>query len=659
MKSNQQTEQTAVSDGLRAYDTVSFDIFDTLVHRYTYAPMDVFDAVRSKLMCSQTALLHPQLIANFPQLRRNGEQAARERRIAAFGGDAEINFDEIYDEMQQRCPFDAETRKLLQQTELDLEKLFLYRSNGGFERYSAALSAGKQILFISDMYLPQSFLIEMLNGLGYAAANEHTLFVSADHRCNKHSGGLYRLVQEKLRLNPKKWLHFGDNMHADIESARKAGLSSQHADWSSVRNVPRHSPNIADALPQSIIEGLSLPQHQAVYTPENAYQEQGYRIFAPLVFGFYVWLLKNLQTYQADKILFFARDAYLIQQIHELLEPDFPIPHEYVYVSRKSIYPMSLTDFPLHRMDFLVGSRLARPLSSICRNYNINLEQHSVTLAKFGLTPETPITPQNHHLATQFMATCFEDLMNGSISNRNRFGGYFTRMLENCRKVAVVDIGWAGSIQSALARVAAEQSPETELSGFYLGLFPHASRNIRNKCAMTGYLVNLNQHAENQEVLTKGGIELLEFLLTSPEGSTVGYQQDAQGSINPVLEKKNSEEQDYEYKATEVQKGVLAFMQDYAFLLKTFPLDALNSLKWMEPFRELVLNPSREQIRLFADLTHSDGAGDNQSRMALAEKMPLFDRLLRTKKYKRAYESAFWKKAFYYRNNRSPKKYRG
>ena len=646
-------------ENLDNFQTVSFDIFDTLVHRLTAAPMDIFDAVRSQLIHSELALSHPKLIANFPHFRRSSEQKAREVRLQQFGGDAEIRFDEIYDQLILQYPMDNATRQLLQETELSLEKRFLYRSQDGFAQYNQAITKGKRVLFISDMYLPQAFVIEMLRDLGFQAASTETVFVSGEHRCNKHSGKLYQFVQEQCGLNPQTWLHFGDNVHADVESARKMGLTAEHATWSKVNNIPRHCAKIADALPESIIGGINLPQHKAIYQAENGYQDLGYRIFAPFVFGYYIWFMKQINALKPDKILFFARDAYLIKQIHEIIHPQYEVDSEYVYVSRKSLYPLSLTDCPLWRIDYLIGGYVSRTLKNICNNYQLDLSQFTLNMAQLGLSPDTIITRENHHLAYQFFSQCFHELAYQSVQNRAQLKDYFLNLVQDCQHVAVVDIGWSGNIQAAFSRILQTQRQNTRLSGLYLGLNSGAARNLSSQNNMSGYFMNLKQNQENEKLIAEGGALLSEFMLTSYEGSTLGYQKDEQGNITPILEQKNTQEQEYERAAMEVQKGILAFVRNYAFLLQTFPLEALDSLKWSQPFCELVQNPSREQIALLADLTHSDVAGDNQQRLPFAPKLSLFHRLFRTKKYRRAYETAFWRKGFYYRNQRDPRRYRG
>lgn len=647
----------STTNNFNHFQTVSFDIFDTLIHRHTYAPVDIFDAVRSKLMDSELALFYPKLIDNFPEFRRMSEQNARQENIEKFNN-TEITFDEIYNQLPLIYPVDNKTIQLLKNTELSLERLFLYQSQYGFDIYQRAVNQNKQILFISDMYLPTEFLIEILQKLGYKKANKDTVFVSAEYRCSKHNGQLYQKIKEKLNLNPKNWLHFGDNIHADIESAKKNGISTQHATWAKVDNTPRQNKKISDAIPESITAGIRLPQHKSIYQPQNDYQKLGYEVFAPMIFGYYIWLQKQLNDLNPDKILFFARDAYLIQKIHKLINPNNSIPSEYIYVSRKSLYPLSLTDFPLWRTNYLIGSNVPRTLQTACDNYDINLSQFSITMTQYGLSENTIISKENHKTALKFFMTCFMELAEKSIKNRQKFINYFLNIIQDYEKIAIIDIGWSGNIQSAFSRILQEKNPNSHFFGYYLGLSSFAQHNINDRNSMSGYFMNITQNTQNEALIGQGGSELLEFALTSPHGSTIGYHQDKQ-NIVPILEEKNPNEQEYERKAMEVQKGILAFVENYAFLLKEFPLSALDSLKWTEPFCELVQNPSREQIALLGDLTHSDGTGNNQQRMALAPKLSYFHRLFRTKKYKRAYETAFWKQGFYYRNQRNPKKYRG
>ena len=186
---------------------VSFDIFDTLLHRHLSAPVDIFDAVKSCLMMHKVCVFNSKLIENFSSLRRKAEVNARTKRVEIFGGEGEVTFDEIYDELYSLCPHDLWVRELLQKTELNLEKKFFYRSESGYHAYCEAIANGYTVIFISDMYLSSQFLIETLNELGYHSADKDTVFVSNEYRLSKHSGALYQKIHALREFPLKNWLH--------------------------------------------------------------------------------------------------------------------------------------------------------------------------------------------------------------------------------------------------------------------------------------------------------------------------------------------------------------------------------------------------------------------------------------------------------------------
>ena len=78
------------------HDLISFDVFDTLILRAIEKPTDVFALIKMKLLTTQVALLNPDTIDAFPDLRAQAERLARETNHHR-GGHGEVTFDEIYE----------------------------------------------------------------------------------------------------------------------------------------------------------------------------------------------------------------------------------------------------------------------------------------------------------------------------------------------------------------------------------------------------------------------------------------------------------------------------------------------------------------------------------------------------------------------------------
>ena len=162
---------------------VSFDVFDTLLKRAVPRPHDVF--------------------------RRMGEEM----------GDAvqeEITLADIY----ARLP---ESEQALARMELATERA-VSRPNAWLAPVLRACAARHaRILAVSDMYLPQSFVAELLARAGIQVER---LFVSSAYGRQKGTGNLFRLVLRTEGLAPGDVVHIGDALRADYFGARKAGIRS-------------------------------------------------------------------------------------------------------------------------------------------------------------------------------------------------------------------------------------------------------------------------------------------------------------------------------------------------------------------------------------------------------------------------------------------------
>lgn len=148
-----------------------------------------------------------------------------------------------------------------------------------------------------------------------------------------------------------------------------------------------------------------------------------------------------------------------------------------------------------------------------------------------------------------------------------------------------------------------------------------------------------------QEYLQSGGAELLEFALTSDHGTALGFTENNEGNVVPILEDLLPDEASYREKAMKVQTGIRKFVEDNRYLLHYYDPALLTHTAWAAPFERLVNDPTQDELRLLAGLTHSDTAGVTSSRLVLAARQND-----KTRKSKRlmtlAREEAFWKVAF-------------
>lgn len=293
------------------YDVISFDVFDTLLLRNLLNPTDLF------LFLDQKAK-ETLGIEDFHEKRQKAEKDSRVGHL-----NNETTLDEIYKQLENTY---HKSFQEIKELELDLEKKFLIANPFMKEIFQYAKEQKKKILVISDMYLPQKFIEEVLKSVGYDA---DTVYVSSENYFVKGNGSLFLDVEKKEQLDRKKWLHIGDNETSDVSSPKSLGIAAYH--YQSVKDRSKYQ-NESNTKEESIIKGII---QNYVFTKEyKEWERFGIEIISPIYYGFTNWLYQLTKT--KNNIYFLARDGYIIKKIYDMFlnHQKNKIATYYLYCSR-------------------------------------------------------------------------------------------------------------------------------------------------------------------------------------------------------------------------------------------------------------------------------------------------------------------------------------
>lgn len=266
----------------------SIDIFDTALFRDVYEPTDIFQ------------LLEDVFGNNFKQKRIDAENRARKQ--CDF-----YNIDQIYSFLPG---FDKqeEIKMELSHVYANPKILDMYRRNP--ERY----------VFISDMYLPSSILVKMLEKCGY---KNPRVFVSCEEKCNKGSGVLFEKVIRRVGVITK---HYVDNYKSDIEGCIKHGITPVFYPALHKRklNLPMVKNPLLKKYAAAIETSLERPLTKMV------------KYYAPLIYGFTQWVISKRKPGQ--HIYFLSRDMFMPYILAKGMLKQNDI--HYLYCSRRSLAPL-------------------------------------------------------------------------------------------------------------------------------------------------------------------------------------------------------------------------------------------------------------------------------------------------------------------------------
>ena len=196
---------------LKKYNTISFDIFDTLIERDVDTPSDIFYIVGSYILGVKNA-------DQFRNDRINAEKKARQLKT-----NGEVNLNDIYLNLPKKYD---KCRDELFNTEIETEIRMCHAKKNMNLFYNEMVNNNKKIFLISDMYLSEKIIKSMLDKCNLHGYKK--IYISNEYGINKVSGDLFLKVIDTENIDIKKHLHIGDSIRADLIGAYKAGIHSLH-----------------------------------------------------------------------------------------------------------------------------------------------------------------------------------------------------------------------------------------------------------------------------------------------------------------------------------------------------------------------------------------------------------------------------------------------
>ena len=273
------------------YDVITFDVFDTLVIRDVLKPSDVFKYSYGSVG---------------KYIRIFAEAISRKKTP-----NNEVSLFDI----ERDCLFPLNK-------ELAFESRICRANPEMLGVYKELCAMGKKMYAISDMYLDSDFISSILKREGY----DLPVIVSSEKKCNKKDGKLFKIFLKQFSYSPKKVLHIGDDMVADIKGASKAGIESVH--------IKKHKKLIKYIPYNKKYYELAAFVNHGLNDIENPVEQIGYEVVGPLVLAFCQWVHKKAKENRFNKLFFLARDMHFVYDVYKTVYND---DVHYLRVSRKSL----------------------------------------------------------------------------------------------------------------------------------------------------------------------------------------------------------------------------------------------------------------------------------------------------------------------------------
>lgn len=413
------------AEKLSFYDIISFDIFDTAIFRLFSDPKDVFYLVG-------ISLCYP----DFRQARIEAEQAARKEKFKLYGT-YEVTLEDIWAVLEKEIGISACEGMA---AELECEKKSCIANPYIRNVISKLQETGKKIIFISDMYLGQAQIKELLTSCGYSGKEE--CFISCEYNTSKNEGCLYQIILDTFGKN-HSYIHIGDNFFSDFQKPKPYGIDSIYYENINIKGN-RLRPMDMSMFSGSIYRGIvnsHLYCGLDVYSKEYEY---GFLYGGLFVSGYCKFIHQYVQAKGIEKILFLSRDGYILYKAYSFLYPNDNAA--YTYWSRSAALKITSSRFRREYFKRFLFHKSGQGFTIQKTLEDMELEALSDNLSdSLNLYKEEELTHKNVGLVKNYLIDTWQEVQN--IYKKQSLAGkeYYTGILNDCANAAAVDIGWMGS----------------------------------------------------------------------------------------------------------------------------------------------------------------------------------------------------------------------
>ncbi|EKQ51105.1 MULTISPECIES: haloacid dehalogenase [unclassified Clostridium] len=553
---------------------LSLDIFDTLIFRIVRSPSDVFLEM-GQILKSKYDYKFKMTPFEFRQIRIQAEQKARGNKKEEFGTD-EVFLSEIYKCMPELCC----SSKGLGDLELELEKKYCYLNPQIYELINICKLNEIKVVLASDMYLNLGQIKSILKFNGLNLGSIDKFFISSEKNVSKSSEGkLFKeIIKEYSTLKPHEMLHIGDSLFSDIINAEKFNIRTFHYNLLSDEKgtlFELEKMKYNNIVPE-ILSLRKLAHSEGSNFDDNAriWYEVGAAVLGPFLTLFCEWVVDTAVKENVKEIYPLMREGYILEKMLKKIVKyrNLEINIKPIYISRKAIFLPSLKflDNEVLKKMFERSNFTVEDLFN-----SLKIDQYIERFSEFKnvkLEDAYKINVNNGNLKNEI----FEYMLSDKIKNiidyninqqRNLFIQYFEQDFNIDHRFITVDLGFRGTMQSALDNIL-----DSYKNDRIIHLLAFGEECIKNNLLLgqdiRGFIGNAGENIDIVKSITWCP-DIIEELMMGNVGSTLGYQE-SDGKFMPVLDKNRIPRKELELKDI-CMRGILKFQRMFLDFIEIKP----------------------------------------------------------------------------------------
>lgn len=452
---------------VKKYDYISFDLFDTLIFRYS-APDWQAMAQTSEYMAM--LLSANGILASVPEIdkKRNqyidyyGKISRAEK--GSYEYKSRVVISKILQEYGVKGTRLREWTEQIAENECMRECCGIYVNQEALPVIRKLHKEGRKLIIISDMYISNSDIQKILKNAGLDGMFCR-IFVSSDFLKTKSDGKLYEQVLHELGIHANQMIHIGDNLYSDVQKAYENGiLGVYYENKSNIGRKSKLEQQVIGSLPKNFI-GRALNVNDQ---PDN-FRDYIQSYFSYDFINFVYDTARKVLKENIQAVYFLERDGTFFGEIYNKLMKEIKIFDK--------MPEIKCIDLKLSRKDTACMTDITNCRAVIERAGRVYMSNqfhllnilgcYGISISDFPQEVQTELV--NHNSDIAYFEKNYQKLIYPKLQARQcEIIDYLSDkgMFEK-EKIAVVDIGWAGTMQKDIVSYLKRNYPKHMCYGFY------------------------------------------------------------------------------------------------------------------------------------------------------------------------------------------------
>ncbi len=581
------------------YRLLSVDIFDTTVWRMVPNPVDVFFLLARDL--KQKGLIRKSSsVESFVRERIQAEERSRKKKNYC----AEVTLEEIYAEFPVGYLVDSSTAIIADlEFKKECELVRVYPEMSKLLAY--AQGKGLKTAFVSDTYFNQH-QIGRLVGI-----DVDYVILSCEHHVSKYHG-LHSVLIEQSGISPSHILHVGDNHTSDIK-----GPEIYPIDTFWFEKFPEPFGDIVELetpmvsterneLLKSPDYGLTWQRSLAGSACSSDYERWGAIVLGPLISGFSDWVIDRCENENIRTVLCLMREGRILKKSIDTYNTSLETSE--LFISRYVALKAAIFDGSPEEIYAFISRPSPKKTGEI-------LSELGLCGNDVGLDEDTVLKPDDTSGLIQKICNtprAKQKVIQSSRLARNNLIKHITEKINPNQKqtVALVDLGYKGTIQENLQIIFDRENLPVKTHGFYFVTGGDVYQTQSTGAVTEGWLSENGQPLSMAHTFMRSP-EIVEQSLMADCGTTLGH--DDTGL--PILDEFIIPHQQHN-QIVEIQRGMKIFFKKWVNHKNqnNHAYDPKMKGVYQNICLRTIARPMKIELSLFGNWEHDENLGSKVTR---------------------------------------------